>query len=115
MSELHQYVPPTERTTTCSVSTEGEETQEEMLDVKCHHVLFAGDQFTVKRAHSARAQRNNSEDAKGRLQGFVPVAQDWHAGQCFLEVRLPTYIVKINNHIYTYVHIYVGCMEKAVQ
>ena len=115
MSELHQYVPTKERTTTCSVSTEGEETQEEMLDVKCHRVLFAGDQLTVERARSARAQRNNSEDAKGRLQGFVPVAQDWHAGQCFLGVRLPTYIVKINNHVYMYVHIYVGCMEKAVQ
>ena len=60
MSELHQYVPSTERTTICSVSTEGEETQEEMLDVKCHRVLFAGDQLTVKRARSARAQRNNS-------------------------------------------------------
>ena len=51
-------------------------------------MLFCDDQLTVKRARSARAQRNNSEDAKGRLEGFIPVAQDWHAGLCFLQVRI---------------------------
>ena len=87
LSELHQYVPTTESMTTCIVSTEGEELQEDVLNVNCHHILFAGDQLTAKRARSAKAQRSNSEDAKGKLKGFVPVAQDWHAGQCFLEVR----------------------------
>lgn len=89
LSELHQYVPSTESKTTCIVSTEGEEIQEDVLHVNCHHVLFAGDQLTAKRARSAQAQRANSEDAKGKLKGFVSVAQDWHAGQCFLDVRLP--------------------------
>ena len=67
LSELHHYIPSTERTTTHSISTDGDETQEEVLDVKCHRVLFAGDHLTVKRARSAQAQRNNSEHAKGRL------------------------------------------------
>lgn len=71
----------------------GEEThEEEVLDVKCHSVLFAGGQLTVKQARSARAQRNNSENARGKLEGFVPLAQDWHAGLCFLQVRMSQHL-----------------------
>ena len=87
LSKLHQYVPSSERITTCAVSMEEKEIQEEVLHVNCHRLLFGGDQLTVKRARSARALRTNSEDAKGRLEGFVPMTLDWHAGQCFLGVR----------------------------
>lgn len=86
MSDLHKYVPTTEYRKICSVPCGEESHHEELLDIKCHRILFAGDQLTVKRARSARAQRNNSEDARGRLEGFIPVAQDWHAGLCFMQV-----------------------------
>ena len=62
----------------------------EVLHVHCHQVLLGGDQLTVKRVRSAIAQQSNSEDVRGRLQGLIPVAQDWHAGMCFLQVRSDT-------------------------
>lgn len=70
-----------------NVHTEEGTNEEELLSVMLHRVLFAGDQLTVKRAQSTHAQWENSENAKDKLDGFVPVAQDWHAGMCFLEVR----------------------------
>ena len=65
-------------------------------------MLFCGDQLTVKRAPSARARRNNSEDAKGRLEGFIPVAQDWHADLCFLQVRIIYSVLKSYMHHFSF-------------
>ena len=69
------------------VTVNGQTCNEELHEVKCHYVLLGGDQLTVKRAHSAIAQRSNSKDARGKLHGFVPFPQDWHARMCFLQVR----------------------------
>ena len=108
MSELHQYIPTTEYATTCTVKCWRGTHTEKLLDVKCHRVLLCGNQLTVKRARSARAQRNNSEDAKGRLEGFIPVAQDWHAGLCFLQVRISVLKSYMHHFLNT------GCVEKAL-
>ena len=48
-------------------------------------------QLSACRSEAAQiSDRNrNSENARTRLEGFVAVAQDWHAGQCFLERGTP--------------------------
>ena len=83
LDDLHQYVSSTEQISVHQVTTEEDTHTDEIRDIKYHRLLFAGDQLTVKWARSARCQRDNSQHAQG---GFVPVVQDWQAGQCFLEV-----------------------------
>lgn len=86
LNELHKYVPQSEQTMISQVAVNGQVHDEQVLHVLCHRVLFGGDQLTAKRARSAIAQRSNSEDGRGKLEGFIPVAQDWHAGMCFMQV-----------------------------
>lgn len=86
LDNLNQYIPSIEEVRLQQVTTDDDTHTEKIRDIKYHCLLFAGDQLTVKRARSARSQRENSQHAQGKLQGFVPVAQDWHTGQCLLEV-----------------------------
>ena len=44
-----------------------------------HNILFGGDQLTMDRARGAQHVRENSVDGVGRLEGLVPVCEDWHA------------------------------------
>lgn len=56
LGQLHQYIPSVESTATCRVQTEDVTQEDKVLNVKLHRILFAGDQLTVKRTRSARAQ-----------------------------------------------------------
>ena len=87
LDDLQQYVPSVEEISVHQVTTEDGTHTDKIRDIKYHRLLLAGDQLTVKRARSARSQRDNSQHAQGKLRGFVPVAQDWHAGQCLLELN----------------------------
>ena len=51
-----------------------------------HHVLFGGDQMTCARVRGAQKIRANSTTGRARLEGFVPVVEDWHAKVCFMQV-----------------------------
>ena len=55
----------------------------------CSHssTLFGGDQLTVARGIGAQRIRANSEEGASRLEGLIPVVEDWHAKVCFLGVR----------------------------
>lgn len=86
LDNLNQYIPSVEEVSVQQVTTDDGTHTEKIRDIKYHRLLFAGDKLTVKRARSAHSQRENSQHAQGKLQGFVPVAQDWHTGQCLLEV-----------------------------
>ena len=88
LDTLHKYVP-LQRTTSNVPVPDSNDSEEIMVD-KMHQVLFGGDQLTVVRARSAQLIRDNSQHATGRLQGFVPVIEDWHTKVCLLEVY--TYI-----------------------
>ena len=48
--------------------------------------LVGGDQLTVARIRGAQRIRGNSETSQQRFDGLLPVAEDWHAKMCFLEV-----------------------------
>uniref|UniRef100_A0A1X7U207 DUF6589 domain-containing protein n=1 Tax=Amphimedon queenslandica TaxID=400682 RepID=A0A1X7U207_AMPQE len=51
-----------------------------------HEILLGGDQLTRKRAESAKFARRNSPIAAERLDGLIPVCEDWHAKKIFLEM-----------------------------
>ena len=49
-------------------------------------VLFGGDQLTAERARGAQRCRRNELLPEDQLRGLVPVAAEWHAKQCLLQV-----------------------------
>ena len=53
-----------------------------------HKILFGGDQLTVARARGSQRIRINSETGVDRLQGLVPVAEDWHTLVILLGVSI---------------------------
>ena len=61
-----------------------------MDEVVFHQILFGGDQLTVARARGSAAIRSDHVTSictrKDRLEGLVPVVEDWHAKQCLLKV-----------------------------
>jgi L1 cell adhesion molecule like protein len=63
-----------------------EKTQKEVAVDRLHSILFGGDQLTRKRAESAKESRKNSLNPLAQLKGLIPICEDWHAKQIFLEV-----------------------------
>ena len=62
--------------------------QPRMLDLQenfAEHYLFGGDQLTCARARSAKC-RQDSATAIERLEGLLPVIEDWHTKMCHFEV-----------------------------
>ena len=49
--------------------------------------LLGGDYLSVARARGAQLIRSTSELVKHTLAGILPVAEDWHAKVCFMEVN----------------------------
>ena len=85
MDHLNQYVP-TEVTHT-TVQIPGRAPKRMQIDTM-HKVLVGGDQLTVARMKGAKSMREDSQHDAGRLDGFIPVVEDWHTKVCLLEVRL---------------------------
>ena len=53
---------------------------------KIHPLLFGGDQLTTERARSCRRSRSNADEAESKLQGLIPVVEDWHSKVALLKV-----------------------------
>lgn len=49
-------------------------------------ILFGGDQLTTERARTVKNVLSNSDAATSRLEGLVPVTEDWHAKMCLYKV-----------------------------
>lgn len=49
-------------------------------------ILFRGNQVTAARAHSELKAMCNATIAAKRLEGIIPVIEDWHAEVIFLQV-----------------------------
>ena len=93
LTHMHQYVP---------------------LHIKLetlHHILIGGDQLTAERIKGAQSLRKNSTSGTGRLEGLVPVSEDWHAKVCFLQV-----VHALNSNIGVAVGVFfvLGYMETSV-
>ena len=73
--------------------------------------LVGGDYLSVARARGAQLICSTSELKEHTLDGFLPVAEDWHAKVCFMEVQLKSRAVV--NHI-NYVILFVGTCDNSV-
>jgi len=89
MEKLHEYVPATYVKEYYDLFDDGclMEVEEEMF----HQILFGGDQLTAARARGSARTRcdhvSSITSRRDRLEGLLPVAEDWHAKQCLLKVR----------------------------
>lgn len=86
MEQLHQYVP----TQAKSVTTTFEDTGETMTYVEhsFHQICCSGDQLTIARERTAQLVRHHSENELDRLEGLVPVVDDWHTNMTLVKVRI---------------------------
>lgn len=69
--------------------------------------------LTAARARESKAIRSNSIRGKDRLDGIIPVVEDWHAKLCFLEVKhisLHNIIVVVATNIIWCHHHYYCCV-----
>lgn len=87
LDSLHQYVPTVTSVHTTEIpgSSGSSEAVEFPVD-NFHYVLFGGDQLTAVRARGGKNIRSNSERGRDRLQGLIPVIEDWHTKVCLLGV-----------------------------
>lgn len=95
MEELHDYVPTV--TTTAMVDVDDNEEVEVIYD-DFHHILVAGDQLTAARARGSQRIRKCGQRPRERLEGVLPVCEDWHAKVVLLGVSFPVL------HVCTGVH-----------
>lgn len=86
LTHLHQYIPYKESTKEVRIPSLEETVPEP--SAKLTKILFGGDQLTAAKARSAIAAMSNASSPVRRLEGIVPVIEDWHAQVTFLEVRL---------------------------
>ncbi|XP_064385649.1 uncharacterized protein LOC135334421 isoform X3 [Halichondria panicea] len=53
-------------------------------DTRLWEVLFGGDQLTVARIRGTQTLRDTEESPGDRLEGIIPVVEDWHTRMTFL-------------------------------
>uniref|UniRef100_A0A1X7U296 DUF6589 domain-containing protein n=1 Tax=Amphimedon queenslandica TaxID=400682 RepID=A0A1X7U296_AMPQE len=80
LESLEKYVP------VLPVTGIDQITNKEVSANKLHSILFGGNQLTRKRAEGVKESRKNSLTPLKQLQGLLPICEDWHAKQIFLEV-----------------------------
>ena len=87
MDKLHVYVP-TKEVIDKKLLSSGQIINKE--DYRFCKILMGGDQLTVARARGSSAARVDHRTAKDRLNGLIPIIEDWHAKQCLLKVSFKT-------------------------
>ena len=85
METIQDCVPVHSETTTVEIPGIGEK---EVHADWFHHILFGGDMLTAKRARGSKYVRSNSARGLERLEGLLPVVEDWHTKVCFIGVRV---------------------------
>ena len=58
----------------------------EFDDTRFHSVLFGGDQLTVTRIRGTQTLRDTQDKAIDRLEGVIPVVEDWHTRMTLMKV-----------------------------
>ena len=83
MTKVHKYVPAK-----CYKEPYTLESSEviSISKAKLHPILFGGDQLTASRARGAKKAKVNSEEPLSRLDGLIPIAEDWHTRLNLIEV-----------------------------
>ena len=84
LTHLHQYIPIIEYAREVFIPSLNQSVNIKMEQV--HPILFGGDQLTAASARGVKMAMSNGCSAVKRLQGLVPVIEDWHAQVVLLEV-----------------------------
>ena len=84
MSSLHQYVPTVKYVEDCFIPSTGLTTQ--VPKASLHPIIIGGDQLTAARARGAKKAKLHVNSPISRLEGLIPVAEDWHTKVTLLKV-----------------------------
>lgn len=84
LDKLHDYVPSTSVAETITLPNGQVITHS---DYNLTKILLGGDQLTVARVRGAMSVRSNHENTRDRLEGILPVLEDWHARQVLMQVN----------------------------
>ena len=84
MNHHQHYVPKDSSQVLFTDSETGEELT--LYEDKFHYILLGGDQLTVERARGSKRVRSNSSRGRDRLEGLLPVVEDWHSKVVLLKV-----------------------------
>ena len=82
---LHQYVPTVH--TTVDHMIDSIQVSETIKKAIYHRILLGGDQLTACRARSCQEAMRNADDPDWKVQGLIPVCEDWHTQVCLLKVK----------------------------
>ena len=88
LDHVHTYVPVQSNSIMNSFSNPVTGEPVFVNQQSVHPVLFGGDQLTVCRARGAQDIRRNGRDATQKLEGLIPVSEDWHTKVCLLQVSI---------------------------
>ena len=86
MNHLHQYSPLSETTELHYIPSIDKTV--EVTSARGRPILFGGDQLTVARARGAQKAKVNSTSPSSRLEGLVPMIEDWHSKVVLLKVGI---------------------------
>lgn len=84
MAHLHQYAPLVEENQDYYVSSIDKTVK--VTRARARPILIGGDQLTVARARGAQKATANALSPSDRLEGLVPMVEDWHAKVTLLSV-----------------------------
>ena len=96
LSHLHQYVPIKQHTNLVHIPSKDLVVSLESATVQ--QLLIGGDQLSAARARGAIKAMSNGTTPQKRLDGFIPVVEDWHTQVVLLEVKLHT-TIRVNTII----------------
>ena len=83
LKHIADYVPTVRAIREKNIST-GEQVQVDAS--KMHSILVEGDQMTAARARAAKETQLNGQTSFKRLDGIIPVLEDWHTKGNFMGV-----------------------------
>ncbi len=65
-----------------------------------HKILLGGDQLTVARVRGTQALRFSEEKAVDRLEGVIPLVEDWHTRMTLNKVSYLQFVLTTYNNVF---------------
>ena len=89
-----------------------------MIDIDVwhfNHIMLGGDQLTSARVRGTHRARCNSDSARNRLEGIIPVIEDWHTKMTVMKVCIANKDAALNNSVCACAWCPVDCTEMMLQ
>ena len=86
LQHLQKYVPKIHRADTIFIPSTQRSVSK--IKVKQHRIILGGDQLTVARTRGAQVAMTNAHTPSQKIDGLIPIVQDWHAEVVLIEVSL---------------------------